>query len=157
MPARKAIILVRQMPPKAAEPSRWESFKNFGIGLSSVITALVIPVLGFMFANQAKERETRSKFVELALGILKDPPTAEKKDIREWAISVVSKYSGVPLNSATQQSLLNDVSLPRVSESSVRPALDSTYIQGIDANHNEALPFAAIPKNSIKFVILKAT
>lgn len=139
--------------PKPPPSSRSENFKNLAIGISSVITALVIPILGYIFANQGKERETQSKFVELALGILKESPTAEKEDVRKWATSIVDKYSGVPLNAKTQLSLVNSLSLP----SSVTSTPDSNYVQGVDLYHGDTISLSSVPKNAIRFVILKAT
>lgn len=88
---------------------------------SKIIAAVFIPVaLAFMgneFAAASKQKETQAKLVELALNILgKDgqPTTVEQRELRRWAVTVINNYSGVTMDSSTQNALVaNTISLPK--------------------------------------------
>lgn len=63
-------------------------------------------------ATQAiKEREIQGKFVELAVGILSEPPTEENKNIRNWSIDVINEYSGVSFDKETRSDLVENIQL----------------------------------------------
>lgn len=70
--------------------------------LSGLIAAVVIPIVvaitGNMFSQAIKEREIEGRFVELAVSILKEQPEENSKYVRIWAIDIIDRYSGVPLN-----------------------------------------------------------
>src|SRR5262245_59200715 len=90
----------------------WEKTKT----LSSIACAVVIPVVllvvGNRFSTALKERELQGKFVELAVAILREQPTEETKNLRDWATQVINAYSGVPLSPRTKQDLIEKTPLP---------------------------------------------
>jgi hypothetical protein len=81
--------------------------------LSGAVAAVLIPVVlaavGNAYTTAIKEREIESRFVELALNILKDEPTKENENVRKWAVQVVNKYSGVPLSAAAESDLIQNI------------------------------------------------
>jgi hypothetical protein len=43
--------------------------------------------------------------VELAVSLLSQPPSQENRNLREWAIEVMDRYSGVPLSDKAKEDL----------------------------------------------------
>lgn len=97
----------------ADETSRGLQWVN---AISALVAALAIPivlaVLGHSYSTALKEREIQSHFVELALAVLKEPPRPENQAVREWALDVVDRYSGVPLGEEASRELASAVSFP---------------------------------------------
>lgn len=89
---------------------------------SKVIAALLIPLavayLGNQVATANKQRDSETKFVELATAILTREPgpnqSAESKNLRKWAVSVIDKFSGVPMPQETAEALIQSYALPQV-------------------------------------------
>lgn len=54
---------------------------------------VVIAISGLFINNTIKEKEIKLKYIELAISILRDEPNQETIGLREWAISLVQKYS----------------------------------------------------------------
>jgi hypothetical protein len=90
----------------------WEKAKTVGSLLSSILLPLVLLLVGSQFTAATKEREIQGSFVELATQILRETPTAETKLLREWALKVIDRYSGVPLPAETARSLVEKTALP---------------------------------------------
>lgn len=92
----------------SALASKWpERFKTAAIYATPIVVALI----GGMYAYASKDQEVRVRYVELAITILREPPKAETKHIREWAITVVNRYSETPLKTEAQKELF-DFPLP---------------------------------------------
>jgi hypothetical protein len=102
----------------------------FGVLLIPVVVAIV----GNVFASAMKESENRVKYTELAISILKEDPSDESRALRNWAIEVINKHSGVPMSPAAREELQNR-------------SLKASYFEGSDfsmsnfsrANFNKAL------------------
>lgn len=84
---------------------------SLAASVAAVVIPIILAVVGNKYTRSLKERETRAKFVELALDQLKTPPTPENENIRKWAIEVVNQYSGVALNAAAKKDLESKVGL----------------------------------------------
>jgi len=80
------------------------------------IAAVTVPIatafIASGFANASARREANVRLTELAVGILRAEPTAATRDIREWAVDVVERYSEVPISAAAKGALADSVSLP---------------------------------------------
>lgn len=93
---------------------------------SKVIAAILIPLavayLGNQVATSNKQRDSETKFVELATTILtKEPganPSGDAKNLRRWAVAVIDKFSGVPMATETAEALIQSTALPAVASSS---------------------------------------
>jgi len=98
----------------------WEKAK----AVSSIIAAIFLPVVllvaGNTYSSAIKERELEGRFVELAIDILKQAPTDDTRNLRDWATEVVSRYSGVALSAATQKDLIEKTPLPSDLSPSMR-------------------------------------
>jgi hypothetical protein len=84
--------------------------------ISGLVAAVVIPVVlalvGNWYSQAIKEREIQGRYVELALSILKEPPDRNNQNIRNWALQVIDRYSGVPLDVRTKEELAAAPLLP---------------------------------------------
>lgn len=106
--------------PNDARQSRgmtinFERIKALAIAVSSITTAVALPLVGYWFTNALKEREIQGRFVELAVTILKEDPTPSNLGIRTWATQVINKYSGVSFDAKTTSELIDKTSLPQNS------------------------------------------
>jgi len=67
--------------------------------ISAMVAALLIPVVlaffGQLVNTTIKESELRLRYVELAASILKEKPTKETTELRQWAIDVLNDNSSI--------------------------------------------------------------
>ncbi|PTV50754.1 hypothetical protein [Acinetobacter pittii] len=91
--------------------------------ISKVFAALFIPLAVAYLANQVatsnKQRDSETKFVELATAILSKEPTIdqkiENKSLRKWAVDVINRFSGVPMSEQTADALIKNTALPPIT------------------------------------------
>ena len=91
---------------------------------SKVIAAILIPLtvayLGNQVATSNKQRDSETKFVELATAILTKEPGAnqssDSRNLRTWAVAVIDRFSGVPMPKETAQALIQSTALPTVTQ-----------------------------------------
>ncbi len=88
--------------------NRWEQFKVF----SAVLVPAAIALVGHWYTSAIAERESEARFVELGVSILQATPTKETINLRTWATEVLNRYSGVPINEATQKDLIENLPIP---------------------------------------------
>lgn len=74
---------------------------------SVLLIPLAIAFVGNVYSHAIKEREVQGEFVKLSVDILKQTPTEETKNLREWAIKVINKYSGISLSEEAKKELEN--------------------------------------------------
>ncbi len=94
--------------------------------MSKVIAAVFIPVAVAFLANEVatanKQRDSETKFVELATAILSKEPAAKQStdstSLRKWAVEIINKFSGVPMPQETAQALIQTTALPQTSGAS---------------------------------------
>lgn len=55
--------------PPAPRVSRSETFKNIALGISGVLSSILIPLVGFYYAEKQKDKEIDKGFVELGIKI----------------------------------------------------------------------------------------
>ncbi|HSA80412.1 MAG TPA: hypothetical protein VLE23_06290 [Geminicoccaceae bacterium] len=121
----------------------WEKFSVISGFLAAVFMPLALGLAGHWFASAITERENRLKqqeffrqWVQLALDILRDPGTAQQKDLREWAIAIVNHYTdpAIQMQSGLQKSLAGgQVRLPEPSQSRVQQmeALETKALEAL--------------------------
>lgn len=85
----------------------WDKLKIFTGLIASLLVPIVIAFVGNEYSSALKESENRLRYTELAIEILNEPPLPRNQNIRGWAIDVVNKYSGVPINNETKQEMLD--------------------------------------------------
>lgn len=76
---------------------------------------VIIPLAGIWIANKlsrsVRERELRTKYIEIAVDILKDKPTEQRAALRQWASDVITRYSEIKLPTTAQNNLVRDAPL----------------------------------------------
>lgn len=94
--------------------------------LSKIIAAVFIPLAVAYFGNEVatanKQRDSQTKFVEIATTILSKAPaadqSAETRNLRQWAVEVIDRYSGVPMSKETATALVQTTALPQATPTS---------------------------------------
>lgn len=98
--------------------------------------------MGNEFAAVNKRQESQARLVELATNILaREVParqTEEQRQMRKWAVDVINAYSGVPMDTATQQALITSTSLPRISNTEDASTSTWAVVFGADRTLEEA-------------------
>jgi hypothetical protein len=72
----------------------WDKFQI----LVNCFAVIVIAGIGGCVDSTLKNREVSAKYVEIAVNILRVKPEDSSKNLREWAINVVNKYSIIQLS-----------------------------------------------------------
>ena len=94
---------------------KWEKAK-IASGFIAALGAFFVPFsaahIGGVYSDAIKERELQGSFVELAVNILSTEPETETQALREWAILVIDKHSGVPMAPELAETLTTGAALP---------------------------------------------
>lgn len=77
--------------------------------IANSIAILLIPVLVGYFGSEInsaiKDKEISQKYVELAIGLLKNDPGKQSPALREWAINIVNANSPVKIDTKVREEL----------------------------------------------------
>ena len=116
-------------------PVQWKKL-NIAISLIGVVVIpLVILYVSNSIQESIKNKELSAKYVEIAVGILKETPTEETKKLREWAISTINEYAAVELDEEISFELKNRA-LFDVSNGAIRTRGDmSLSLMSTDGGH----------------------
>lgn len=93
----------------------WDKIKIYSTVFASIFTPIIVGYIGYSINKSITERELQGRFVELGVTILHQEPTEQSRNLRNWAIEILNRYSGVPIDTETKEALLNDISMPKVS------------------------------------------
>lgn len=83
--------------------------------LAQILSLLAVPVLvavfGYLFQNEAKEKEINRDFVQMAVSILAAPAPKDGKEapLRDWASRMLAHASPVPFSSNELDNLRNNM------------------------------------------------
>jgi len=86
-------------------PSSWEKFKVVSGFLASILVPLAVGLAGHWVSAALTEKEVKMRYVELAIGILKEKPDEAAAGLREWAVKVLESYSPVPIPEEARKAL----------------------------------------------------
>lgn len=147
----------------------WGKLTALSTAIAAVLIPVVIAIVGQEFSASIKEREVQSRFVELAINILRQPPAPDAKNLRRWAGEVINKYSGVPLGSELSSDLIERLPLPATEvesqvlrELAVKPLLPENklelggYSVGLTTLINSAPPGACMVDVRLNGASIKA-
>jgi hypothetical protein len=95
---------------------KWEKFKILSTAFATIIIPILLGYIGHVYTEALKERELQGRFVELGVSILQQTPNSTSKGLRSWAIAVLNRYSGVPIDEVTKKELLEEISIPTQSD-----------------------------------------
>jgi hypothetical protein len=106
----------------------WDKIQVAAIALSAAATPLVIAVVGNSFNASMKEKELRLKTVEIAVNVLSQDPKVDASlpQLRDWAITVIDSYSGIPLTASAREELLKNP-LPSKEAARIQNLLSSGF------------------------------
>ena len=86
----------------------WEKVRIGGNLIASILIPVVLLVATNIYSNGQKELELNAKYIELAIGILKEDPSEANLQIRSWAIDIINLYSDVELTDITRKELIEN-------------------------------------------------
>jgi hypothetical protein len=84
-----------------------ERLKLWSQILATIAVPIVIVVIGNQVQQSIAEREVSKSYVQMAIEILKAPPTKETTELRQWAVATVDRLSPIPLSKKAQEQLEN--------------------------------------------------
>lgn len=92
-----------EQSPGGASPPRW--LREWGELIAKLLLPLAIVWVGSYYSSAIKRREVEAKFVELAIGVLREVPDGEGDEapIRDWAVEILEKYSGVDVPESARE------------------------------------------------------
>lgn len=100
----------------------YERWRTFAAVFGAVLVPVVVAVVGQSYTAAIKQQESRARFVELAIEILREDPTQGEEDpLRQWAADVVNANSGTQLSPLARTVLVNSRALPSGGRGSVDP------------------------------------
>lgn len=86
------------------------SVKSILCNLSMILLPFLIFIIIYQFAGNIH----RTEYIQLSIAILSEMPDSNKYELRAWAIEILGKYSRVDLPQSVKESLIKDVSLPKM-------------------------------------------
>ncbi len=85
----------------------WDKLQILGV---SLMAPILLALVGSCFNDSIKQRDIEVRFVEMAIGVLKQDPAKHPntKEIREWAFDVLVQHSPVDFSESARQELKNE-------------------------------------------------
>ena len=88
----------------------WQIAKIIGdiaLGVGAIAIPFVIHFSTLNYTNSLKEREIGVRYVEVAIGILREDPSKQNtRELRKWAIDVINKHSTISLSAKAMKDLM---------------------------------------------------
>lgn len=84
-------------------------------GLAAILVPAAVTLVGYLYTSALKDREVQAHYVDLSLAILQQKPDSSTGHLRDWAIDVVDRYSGVHLSRDARADIRDSLTLPKVS------------------------------------------
>ncbi|MGF1628308.1 MAG: hypothetical protein ACFCUT_02455 [Kiloniellaceae bacterium] len=90
-----------------ADGDRLSKSQTIATIFATVAIPVILSVLGYVFNDNLKTRDARLRTTELAIAILRDDPknSPETPSLRQWAVTVIDDFSGVPFPEAAKKEL----------------------------------------------------
>jgi hypothetical protein len=77
---------------------RWDKAEVIIKIISSIVIPVLLLIYGSKINSSIKEQEINVKYIEIATGILNQPPEKTPEALRNWALDILKEYSKtVPL------------------------------------------------------------
>jgi hypothetical protein len=94
---------------EGAMKDRWDKAQS----LATIVSLLAVPTVlawgGWRIQERIAEQSTKREYVQLAVSILKEPPSREsndEQDLRAWAVSLLEQNSPLPFSKQSRAALL---------------------------------------------------
>lgn len=101
---------------KNPETSWLDILKVVTTALASIAIPAVLFIVGTGIEESTKNKELETKYVEISVGILTEPPSPETQNLRKWAIDNINEYAPIELPEEAQEEL-NTEALPSIRSS----------------------------------------
>lgn len=79
------------------QADRLEFWKQIAQITSALAIPIVLAVIGYLVQSSLADAGLKKDYVQMALTVLREQPTKENAELRQWAISVLDKNSPVPI------------------------------------------------------------
>lgn len=87
---------------KSSSTTNWpEWLKAFGVA----VTPFVVAAVGYLITDAQKEREISLKYVEIAITVLREPPSKQNTALRKWAVRLIDHHASIKLSSEAKEEL----------------------------------------------------
>lgn len=98
---------------KKREELIWEKRKIIANWVAAIAIPLALGIGGYLVNIALKERESETKFIELAISVLSSEPKPfdDYRALRKWAVDVLETYSDVPIPEQAKLGLQNSIQL----------------------------------------------
>ncbi len=102
-----------------------EHAKSIATIAVAIIIPIIIAIIGNRYTSAIKEHEVQVNFVELVIRILDKPPSEGQENIRLWAIDLLNKIFGIPMDRvlidkfSTEKALLSNFDIKSLNLSIV--------------------------------------
>jgi hypothetical protein len=91
---------------------RMDDLRMPAIALAAAVFGGLITLLG---QHLTSSREYDAKMVEIAMGVLRAPPSKDNKDllgVRTWALKVIERHSGTHFETQAEREALKNNAVP---------------------------------------------
>lgn len=85
---------------------RLEVLKQIFQILSAVAIPVILALIGYFVQSSLADAGLKKDYVQMALGVLKEQPTKENEQLRQWAIAVLDKNSPVTIPASLKSQLV---------------------------------------------------
>ena len=83
-----------------------EKLKLWAQIVSSIAIPVVLAVVGYHVQRSVADNELAKNYVQIAIDILRNPPTPEAGEWRRWAVATFERHSPVPLSPELRDQLM---------------------------------------------------
>lgn len=105
-------VMQMELPNTSAKSTPLQKGLAIAIVVVPIVTAFATAYIGGQYALASTRTDTGARMVELAANILREPPKEQAVDVREWAMDVLDRYSGVPISPQARNALTKSIALP---------------------------------------------
>lgn len=94
----------RREAPKSDQSSlaKWQSIASI---VASIAIPLILAIFGFLVQRQLATEGIKKDYVQIAISILKENPSAQEKELRAWAVEVLDRNAEIPFSKNAKESL----------------------------------------------------
>ncbi|MFY9141592.1 NlpC/P60 family protein [Sulfuricurvum sp.] len=93
-------------------PDPWyKILQSVATSLSLILIPIIIAIIANSYQSEMTQQKINSDYIGIAIGILKEEPSAKNKEIRTWAVDIINHYSEVKIGQKAQNSLIKDTTL----------------------------------------------
>ncbi len=101
------------MAEAAGAEATLEKWKNIATILSLVAVPIIVALFGAWIQDSVKNSEARTKSMEIAIQILKEPPgRGDQPGLRRWAIDMLQASSSIQLSAEALKELESKPIIP---------------------------------------------